>query len=361
MLEATIFFVIFAVIIGAVSYYALKKARKDPENAGLEPGALLVKSFIKYSLTYFIGLQFGAMVSEAALLASVQEPDINVAARMTVHMVMALISALAAFALTKYFGAFVSALISPRPFGVRAGLVVSLFFLSLISLLFTVGAPLYNLAAMTNSLKQSAQLEVWWAGFQVAFNMAPQSYLDYKIALNHLPKDYAPFASLHSGIVTSLGITSFHILVTLWEALTALMLALTNQTMAHAVLGDFFDIKRGDDAKDDDKNKDKDKDKDKDKKDDDDKDKANIKKAKETLSVLFEFCGISKVDDWVTKVLPHFYKPKDDNNVKRVAQSQTLRLEIEKLPAGKSRDQLIQKIHEAVSDWSNGGLHLPKK
>jgi len=360
MLEATIFFVVFATIIGVVAHYALKKARKDPANSGLEPGALLVKSFITYSLTYFIGLQFGAMVSEAALLASVQEPDINVAARMTVHMVMALISAFAAFALTKYFGAFVSALVSPRPLGVKLGLVTSLFFLSLISLLFTVGAPLYNLAAMTNSLKQSAQLEVWWAGFQVALNMAPQSYLDYKIALNHFPKDYAPFASLHSGIVTSLGITSFHILVTLWETLTALMLALTNQTMAHAVLGDFFDIKRGEDAKSGAKDKDKDKDK-KDEKPEDDKDKANTKKAKETLAVLFEFCEIKKVDEWVIKVLPHFYKPKDDNNVNRVAEAQTLRLEVEKHTAGKSKDQLIQKIHETVSSWSNGGLHLPKK
>lgn len=360
MVEATVFFCIFALVIGLFGYFGYRKAKKDPQNAGLEPGAILIKSFINYSLTYFIGLQLAAMISEAALLGSVQDKDINVAARMTVHVVMAIISAFGAFAMTKYFGSLVSVLIQKRPFGVKIGLVSLLLTLSFISLGFTIGAPLYNLSAMANSLHQTTQLELFWDAVKVSLGWQPEAYLAYKIRINHLPEDYAPFASLHSGMVTSIGITVFHIMLTIWECLVSLMLALTHQGLRHAVMADLFDVKvDSGDSKGDDKGK---KEGEKDKKDEE-KDKHNPKD-KSAIEGLLKAYGIEdkKLESWVNTLLELTYdKAKNKPNVERHVKIIELN---EAFKSDKGKPSRLEEhrsaLRKLIHDWTGGQKTLPE-
>jgi hypothetical protein len=242
MQEATTFFVVTILSMAAALGFFFYRAKKDPQNKNLEPGAVLIKFFITYPLTVFITLQLIAMISEAALLASIQDKDINVTARMTVHMFLAVVGGLGAFVMTKYLGSVISVFFIKEPMPKKIGLFLGSSMLALISLFFTIGSPIFNLHAMAHSLKQTAELEIFLTSLWVMLGIDHPNHLTFLLSKHHLPLDYSPFQNLHSGVVTSLALSTTHLLITLWEVLVTLTLAIKNDGIQHAILGEFFNV-----------------------------------------------------------------------------------------------------------------------
>ena len=343
------------------------KARQNPENKGLEPGAILIKFILKYPLTLFISLQLIAMISEAALLASIQEKDLNVSARMTVHMFIALVSALGAFMMTKNIGAFVSAWFLKEPIAKKFGLIVTSLFLALISLLFTIGSPIFNLYAMAGSLKQGVQLDIYLNSVAASMGLVPEKYVAYLLAKNHLPQDYSPWQNLHPGVMTALAINVVHLLITFWETLVALSLALKNDGIHHAILGEFFDAPPREE-----KPKDKPKEapkKEEEKKEEEKKEekkeepKEDEKKLKDALKKLFTNYGLKedKINDFTTKLVPFVFTKDSASTVANVAKITNLVHQFDNIKkSGGNVDKLREDTQKLVSELSNKQLTLPK-
>jgi len=338
------------------------KARQNPENKGLEPGAILIKFILKYPLTLFISLQLIAMVSEAALLASIQEKDLNVSARMTVHMFIALVSALGAFMMTKNIGAFVSAWFLKEPIAKKFGFIVTSLFLALISLLFTIGSPIFNLYAMAGSLKQGVQLEIYLNSVWASMGLVPDKYVAYLLAKNHLPQDYSPWQSLHPGVMTALALSTAHLLITFWETLVALTLALKNDGIHHAILGEFFDSPpRQEDVKKEVKKEEKKEEEKKEEKKDEPKE--DEKKLKDALKRLFTNYGLKedKINDFTIKLVPFVFTKDSGTTVANVAKITNLVHQFENIKkSGGNMDKLKEDTQKLVSELSNKQLTLPK-
>lgn len=361
MQEATIFFAITIVAMVAMMGFGWYKARQNPENKGLEPGAILIKFILKYPLTLFISLQLIAMVSEAALLASIQEKDLNVSARMTVHMFIALVSALGAFMMTKYIGSFVSVWFLKEPPAKKFGLIVTSLFLALISLLFTIGSPIFNLYAMAGSLKQGVQLEIYMNSVWASMGLVPDKYVAYLLAKNHLPADYSPWQNLHPGVMTALALSTAHLLITFWETLVALTLALKNDGIHHAILGEFFDSPpRAEEKK---KEEKKDEKKEEKKEEEKKEEKQDEKNLKEALRKLFVSYGLKeeKINDFTTKLVPFVFTKDSSTTVGNVAKITNLVHQFENSKkSGANLDKLREDTQKLVSELSNKQLTLPK-
>lgn len=363
MIESTIIFIIFGVGMALLMWRMYHVAKSDPELQGLEPAALLGKSFIKYNLTYLMGLQLCALISEAALLGSVVDEKTNVAVRMFLHLVMAGISTIATFGLVKSFGEFVYALtqFNTRPVGQSLGLIFANAFLTLIGVFFAMGAPIYNMLALANALQNTVQLDVFLAALQVQLGWEPQAYLDYTIRVNRLPVDYAPFASLHSAMVSSLGITFFHLILTCWEIVYTLKLALESKSLLDTILNRTLGVKDGKE-----KEKEKGKEKGKDK-------KENKKDGKSQLEGVLKFVGLSEkdVDKWTEKLLLYIDESTNDQKVvaERIVRLGALHFQVDSLNTGNSKksadgstpEKLAETIRkEFESVWSNNAITLPK-
>lgn len=366
MQEATTFFAITIITMVAMMGFGWYKARQNPENKGLEPGAILIKFILKYPLTLFISLQLIAMVSEAALLASIQEKDLNVSARMTVHMFIALVSALGAFMMTKYIGSFVSVWFLKEPPAKKFGLIVTSLFLALISLLFTIGSPIFNLYAMAGSLKQGVQLEIYMNSVWASMGLVPDKYVAYLLAKNHLPQDYSPWQNLHPGVMTALALSTAHLLITFWETLVALTLALKNDGIHHAILGEFFDsppreeagkkeVKKEEGKKEEEKKEQKEEKKEEPKEDE--------KKLKDALKKLFTNYGLKedKINDFTTKLVPFVFTKDSASTVANVAKITNLVHQFDNIKkSGGNVDKLREDTQKLVSELSNKQLTLPK-
>lgn len=361
MIESTIIFAIFGIGMALLMWRMYHVAKADPELAGLEPAALLGKSFIKYNLTYLMGLQLCALIAEAALLGSVVDEKTNVAVRMFLHLVMAAISTVGAFGLAKFFGEFVYTITQfpKRPVGISLGLLSSTFMLTAIAFFFAIGAPIFNMLALANALHNTVQLDVFMAALKVEIGMRPQAYLDYVIVLNRLPADYAPFASLHSGMVSSLGITFFHLILTFWEIVYTLKLALESKSLLDTILNRTI----GKDDK-------KDKDKDKDKKDEKPKDKKLDGKVQ--IEGLLAFLKMSDKDvtTWVDKLLVYIDTNTQDPKVAtaRAAALGALHFQmksLDKTPNKTADGRTPQKLGEDIrkefeQTWAGNAITLPK-
>lgn len=363
MQEATTFFAITIVAMVAMMGFGWYKARQNPENKGLEPGAILIKFILKYPLTLFISLQLIAMISEAALLASIQEKDLNVSARMTVHMFIALVSALGAFMMTKYIGQFVSVWFLKEPPAKKFGLIVTSLFLALISLLFTVGSPIFNLYAMAGSLKQGVQLDIYLNSVWASMGLVPEKYVVYLLAKNHLPTDYSPWQNLHPGVMTALALSTAHLLITIWETLVALTLALKNDGIHHAILGEFFDSPPREEKPKDDKKKEEPK-KEEPKKEEPKKDDVNESKVKDLVTQMLSFYGVKdeKRDEFAKKLVPYIFDAKDTTgSVGKIAKITdiTTRFETTKKSNGNT-EPLKGQIADLVKEWTKGSVTLPK-
>lgn len=366
MQEATTFFAITIVAMVAMMGFGWYKARQNPENKGLEPGAILIKFILKYPLTLFISLQLIAMISEAALLASIQEKDLNVSARMTVHMFIALVSALGAFMMTKNIGAFVSAWFLKEPIAKKFGFIVTSLFLALISLLFTIGSPIFNLYAMAGSLKQGVQLEIYLNSVWASMGLVPEKYVAYLLAKNHLPTDYSPWQNLHPGVMTALALSTAHLLITFWETLVALTLALKNDGIHHAILGEFFDAPPREE-----KPKDKPKEapkkeeekKEEEKKEEKKDEKQDEKNLREHLTKLLGYYGLKddKVADFTNKLVPFVFTKDSTTTVGNVAKITNLVYQFANAKKeNRNVDKLKEDTQKLINELSNKTLTLPK-
>lgn len=361
MQEATTFFAITIIAMVAMLGFGWYKARQNPENKNLEPGAILIKFILKYPLTLFIALQLIAMISEAALLASIQEKDLNVTARMTVHMFIALVSALGAFMMTKYIGNFVSVWFLKEPPAKKFGLIVTSSFLAFISLLFTIGSPIFNLYAMAGSLKQGVQLEIYLNSVGASIGMVPDKYVAYLLAKNHLPVDYSPWQNLHPGVMTALALSTAHLLITFWETLVALTLALKNDGIHHAILGEFFDVPPAKEEKK--KEEKKEEEKKPEEKKEEKKEDINEKNVKIQLEKLFTLYGLAadKVSSFTSRVAPLVFTKDNTASVANVAKVVNLLHQFENAKKSNANtDKLKEDVQKLVSDLSNKQLTLPK-
>ena len=369
MVESTIVFVAFFVCVGFLTYYLYKQAQKDPKLKGLEPAALLARAIIKYNFTYLIGLQLSALIAEAALLGSVQDEKTNVTVRMSVHLIAAAISTVGAFGLAKAIGEFVSVFVIPRPVGVRLGLASTIFVIIIISFIFAIGAPIVNMLAMANAVHNTGQLECFWVMMKVKMGFLHPSFLTAVIAENRYPPTFSPFANLHSAMMSSVIITTFHLLLTIYEVVLALKLSLTKEGIQHALNTDMFDVpaeQKKDDKKEDKKEDKKDEKKDE-KKDDDDPKKAN-KKATDQITMAIEFLGIDKSQAWLEKIVPFYIKMDDAARTKAFANLVEINMGIKTIQSGKSttqkgvtKPQLQHQIRELLQGWTNDSITLPTK
>lgn len=365
MITSTIFFVIFGVIFALVSYFGWQKLKVLPENKGLEPGAVVLRMLMTYSLTYFVGMQFSAMLCESVLLGSVQDANVNVPSRMAMHIVMGIISAVAAMTMTRFFGATVHAVITDRPLGVRMGLVTSAGALTALSFGLALFAPFYNLMAMANALHQTTELQIWWAAFKADLGFGSQAYVDYLLSLRHLPPDYAPFSSLHSGMVTSIGITAFHWMLTLMEILYTVYVSLTNQGFKQAILGDVFDLKpEGAPANPENKTKKENKGE-----GGEEKKSKNEQESKSYLEAALRLIGYKDegvVDHWVTRLLPYITSQDEKSAKDSAARLFELVSKVKAAQNAAPADQekrvkdLRDWLESSVRTWSNGALTLSK-
>lgn len=360
MIESTVIFAIFGVGMALLMWRMYHVAKDDPELKGLEPAALLGKSFIKYNLTYLMGLQLCALIAEAALLGSVVDEKTNVAVRMFLHLVMAAISTVGAFGLAKFFGEFVYVFVAwpTRNVGISLGLMMSNFVLTIIAFFFAVGAPIFNMLALANALHNTVQLDVFMASLQVELGFKPLAYLTYIIKINGLPENYAPFASLHSGMVSSLGITFFHLILTFWEIVYTLKLALESKSLLDTILNRTAGLK-------DEKDKDKDKSKEKEK----DKDKPKVD-GKVQLEGVLAFLRLDNkdVEKWTEKLLTYLDVATHDQKTvaTRTATIASLHFQVKSLDKGKKTtdnrtpEKLAEDIRKELENWTGNSVTLPK-
>jgi hypothetical protein len=369
MIESTIVFVAFFVCVGLLTYYLYKQAQKDPKLKGLEPAALLARAIIKYNFTYLIGLQLSALIAEAALLGSVQDEKTNVTVRMSVHLIAAAISTVGAFGLAKAIGEFVSVFVIPRPIGVRMGLGSTILVIILISFIFAVGAPIVNMLAMANAVHNTGQLECFWVMMKVKMGFLHPSFLTAVIAENRYPPTFSPFANLHSAMMSSVIITTFHLLLTIYEVVLALKLSLTKEGIQHALNTDMFDVpaEKKEEKKEDKKEDKKDEDKKDDEKKDNDPKKVN-KKATDQITTALEFLGIDKPQVWMDKILPYYIKMDDAAKTKAFAGIVEINMGIKTLESGKpathkgiTKPQLQVQIRETLQGWTKDAITLPSK
>lgn len=355
-MEATLVFVAFFAAVGFMTYYLYITGQKDPKLKGLEPGVLLARVIIKYNFTYLIGLQLAALVSEAALLGSVRDLKTNVTVRMTVHVIAAAISIVGAFGMSKYWGEFFKSFMQKMPFGQRLGLISVTLILAFLSLIMAVGAPIVNMLAMANAVHNTAQFDCFQAMIQVKLGMAHPSYLAHVIAENRFPPEFSPFANLHSSMISSLIITTFHLLLVFMEIILALKLMLTREGIQHAAFGETFDVPP---PKDDDKSKD-------DKPKDDEKDKENKKRVTDQLTAALTYTGVPDVVKWAEQILPHYLKMEDKERGPKYAALTKGVLGIEQLKDrnttadGKNKEQLKDHLRTVLEDMANHAITLPK-
>jgi len=359
MIESTIIFAIFGVGMALLMWRMYHVAKDDPELAGLEPAALLGKSFIKYNLTYLMGLQLCALIAEAALLGSVVDEKTNVAVRMFLHLVMAAISTVGAFGLAKFFGEFVYVFVAwpKRAPGVSIGLMMSNFVLTAIAFFFAIGAPIFNMLALANALHNTVQLDVFMAALQVELGFKPLAYLTYIIQLNGLPANYAPFASLHSGMVSSLGITFFHLILTFWEIVYTLKLALESKSLLDTILNRTVGL--------DDKEKKKKEDK---KEDKEDKGKKIDGRVQIEAALGFLKLDSKDVAKWTENLLEYLDVATHDQKAvaTRTATIAALHFQIKSLDRGKKTadnrtpEKLADDIRKELEGWTNNSITLPK-
>lgn len=364
MNEATFFFVVSIVALVAALAFFFYRAKKDPENKGLEPGAILIKFFIKYPLTVFITMQLVAMISEAALLASIPETLLNVSASMATHMFIALVGALGAFMLTKYLGSFVSAFFSKEKFPVKLSVIMLTFCLSIISLVFTLGSPIYNLYAMASRLHQVPQLELYLTSLQVEYLGTDPRILVRLMAINKVPADYSPFQALHPGIVTSLALSTAHIFITIWEVLVSLLYALKNDGIQHAILGDFANVPPRKEEKKEEKKDEKKEEKKEEAKSEEKNSDKNEEKAKNFIIRILKIHGVpeAKIDNHANTLVSKVFSDQKEA-VQKMADIISFVTKYDQAVSTKNTkdvEELKGKIPEMVNKLSGGSVTLPK-
>lgn len=230
--------VLFLVALAAFIWIIWKVA-KDPKNANREIGFTLIRLGVTYNLSALLLLQLMANLAEAGIVGSLQHEGINVGARMWAHLVIAVAGIIAALTWIKATREFFASFVLDVHWGKRLALVCLTFMIAAIAFVGSIAAPLANMFAVANAANQTVQLDLFVASLQYDLFGNP-AYLE-KLAIVGLPLTYSPWGALKNEMVTSILLTSFHMLITIWDVLLALKLSLTKTDMEDAFDTDLVD------------------------------------------------------------------------------------------------------------------------
>jgi hypothetical protein len=352
----------FLLLLG-VTAFLIYKLKTDPRHAGQDLGKIVLYYAAKYIVTWLILLQAAANIAEAGIIGSIQDESVNVSARMTAHIVIALASIIAAFSwvkmLRQLFGV-PNLKIEPRK---KFALGIIYAFLAFTMFLAAVSAPIYNMYILANGLNNTVQLNLFFMNLQVNLGWIPQSRLAAELMRYGLPLTYEPFQALHNAMVSSIGITVFHLFLTVWEVLFAL-----SDSIKDPLMGQAFDVEP--ESKDDKKKDDKKKDGGEREKEKGSKDKKSSGGKEDHVNLLVNFMvdDESKREKW-TNIIMEIMTPTKDGGKDEAKASEigvtiaswarNIALLNSKKTGDKSAKDLANEIREKVLAWSGNRYRIP--
>ena len=358
--------VIYLVALGA-AMWAIVMIARDKKSKNKEIGRVLIEYGITYTLSALVVLQIIANLSEAGIVAGLQDPDINTGARMSLHFFISGIGILGALvwikAIREHFTAW--SRISEDGWG-AAGLIAVTGIIAFISALAAVLAPIANLLVLANAVHNTRELGVFlhYVGYQLGW-LSEGEYLVI-LTKNGARPDYSAWGSLKNIMASSCTVTAAHVLVAFWEVMIAFKLSLTKKDMNEAFTRDLDEDEEPEDK---DKEKDKGgKDKgDKDKNKDDDKDdKTRKKEAHETMIAdIVDWLNPNDPSKWEEKLLNLMEKSWDKGDftaVRYTVEMTKIYKAVKGLKDGKGNAKRIEdELRKLVKDRSAGKLNLPKR
>lgn len=368
---------------------------KDPVNAGQEPGRILLKIGITYTLSFLILIQIFLNVVEAAIVGSLQDPGVNTGARMSGHFLIAAVGILGALTWIKSFREMISSIFLKEKdakgnevyapwWSKRFPLFVITFVLMFLGLVASIGAPVANMWTLANAVHNTRELEIFFA--YAKYSMGWKSQMDYALVLveNNAPLKYSPWGGLSGVMVFSIIITFTHVMIYIWEVVFALKLSITKSDMTGAFETDLYADKKpkNPDPKGGGKKKNKNADENEEEDDEADEDDDNggdnegkKKKNKAQHAVLDKLWAFMGMDDdqsskWTEKVFPLLDKQgsdKEQANIEFASALSELHRKIthfEQKGHGpkKETDKDIEKeLRDLIFKRSNRKLTLPSR
>ena len=381
---------LFIIVMGAV-IYGIIKLSKGPGNAGQEPGRILLRLGVTYTLSFLILIQIFLNVVEAAIVGSLQDPGVNTGARMSGHFLIAAVGILGALTWIKSFREMISSIMLKEkdakgvevyaPFwSKRFPLFMITFVLMLLGLIASLVAPVANMWTLANAVHNTRELEIFFAFAK--YSMGWKSQIDYAMVLAEAgaPARYSPWGGLAGVMVFSIVITATHIMIYVWEVVFALKLSMTKSDMTAAFETDLYSDKKpskdkggkGKGGKDD-KDKDDEGDDEGDGEDDSaesGKDKKKKKSQHSILEKLWEFMGMDgdAAEKWSEKVYPLLNKSgsdKESANVEFASSISDIHRKIMHFeskghgPKKESAADLEKELRDLIFKRSNRKLTLP--
>lgn len=233
--------ILFLLVLAAF-IWVIWKIQKDPSNADREIGRTLIRMGVTYNLSALLLLQLIANIAEAGIIGSLQDPEVNVGARMSAHMVIAFAGIIAALTWIKSLREFFAAFVTPDlHWGKRLALICLTFFITVLAFVGSNAAPIANMYAVANACGQSTQLDLFLTYFAYRVGIGSEASYIAELARIGLPLTYSPWGGLKNVMVSSILLTGFHMLITVWDVALALKLSITKQDMADAFDGDLYE------------------------------------------------------------------------------------------------------------------------
>lgn len=227
--------------------FGIIKLSTHSANRHQEPGRVLIRLGINYTLSFIILIQIFLNIVEAGIVGSMQDANVNTAARMGGHFLIALLGILGALTWVKMFKLTISATMLREGDelahgGKRFALFMVCFALMIIGLIALIGAPIANMYTLANATHNTRQLHLF-------LTWALDDRTTYMLALVEAgasPK-YNPWDGLAGVMVFSVVLTITHMVVCVWEVFYALFLSMTKSDMTQAFEQDLYADRKQDD------------------------------------------------------------------------------------------------------------------
>lgn len=348
-------FLFLVAIAGLI--FGIIKLSTHSANRHQEPGRVLIKLGINYTLSFIILIQIFLNIVEAGIVGSMQDANVNTAARMGGHFLIALLGILGALTWVKMFRLTISSIVLKEGDklahgGRRFALFIVCFCLMIVGLIALAGAPIANMYTLANATHNTRQLHLF-------LTWAMDSRTEYMLALVEAgaSENYNPWDGLSGVMVFSVVLTITHMIVCLWEVLYALFLSLTKSDMTEAFEKDLYaDKKDKSQGKGKEKGKGKGNEDEENEDDEDDEDEESeekedpvTKKKKkaqhEILGKMWEWMGMDEdgASKWTDKVYPLMSKQGNDKEAANIEFASSL-----------------SEIHRKMAHFDTKG-HGPKK
>lgn len=378
--------ILFLAVVSAMIYGVIKMT-KSPENEGKEPGRVLLRIGITYTLTILILIQIFLNIVEAGIVGSLQDPGINTGARMGGHFLIAAGGILGALTWIKSFREMIMAPYMKEPdgkdahWGKRFAYFMVCLVLMLMGVFFSIAAPVANMWVLANAVHNTRELSIFLSFANYKFGGG--SLINYQMALveNGASSSYSPWGGLAGVMVFSVVVTCAHMFICIWEVVFALKLSITKSDMSAAFETDMNADKKPKDPNDKGKGKGKGKkDEDEDNEDEDDEDeeagkgksKGKKKADHAILDKLWSFMGMSDDDaeKWTRNVFP-LLDEKDKAGVQDAAIFASKMNEVVrkvqafektgKGPKKETAEEIAEELKDLIKKRSKGKLTLPQR